>query len=220
MPSNLPLNKEEEFVNGTDIRRSYRDKLAQEILDQPPDLSPATPLNISPQLAVSLLQKAIRRGEHDLAQQATATLLMLAADRFWRRCVVIAVEEVGVADTKVVALVTAAATAGKSWRAKIGGEHRLAHIIVSMMVRADKCRSADDLAIVAAWHPALAKDRVSFAEAPTRDLLALAVGSSPLTRRALALWHAIGTVRSRTGDAGHHAPAQSPTAPSEAPAAG
>lgn len=197
----LPLNlKEEEIVNGIDIKRGYRDQLAQEILDKPLDRPNFRPLGISPQLAVSLLQKAVRRGEIGLAHQAATTLLAVSPDRFWRRCVVIAAEEIGVANFEAVALVTTAATAGKSWRVKCGGEHRLAHVIVSMMVRADKCRSADDLAIVAAWHPALAKDRVNFVEAPTRDLLALAISSSPITRRALALWSAIGTARNRTGD--------------------
>jgi hypothetical protein len=33
MPLILPLKKEEEFVNGIDIKRSSRDQLAQEILD-------------------------------------------------------------------------------------------------------------------------------------------------------------------------------------------
>jgi hypothetical protein len=187
-------------LNGTDIRRSYRDQLAQKIGEQPFGRPNVRPLSISPPLAKSLLQKAVRRGEIGLAHRAAATLLAASPDRFWRRCTVIAAEEIGVANIEAVALVTTAVTAGKSWRAKCGGEHRLAHVIVSMMVRADKCRAADDLAIVAAWHPTLAGDRVDFAEAPTRDLLALAVGSSPLPRRALALWHAIGTVRSRTGD--------------------
>jgi hypothetical protein len=200
MPLILPLLKEEENVNGTDIRRGHSDQLAQKISEQPYDRRKVRPLSISPPLAKSLLQKTVRRGEIGLAHRAAATLLAVSPDRFWRRCVVIATEEIGVANTEAVALVTTAATAGKSWRAKHGGEHRLAQVIVSMMVRADKCRAADDLAIVAAWHPALAKDRVNFVDAQTRDLLALAISSSPTTRRALALWHAIGTVRSRTGD--------------------
>ena len=187
-------------MNGIDIKRSFRDQLAREILEQPIDPSNIKPLSISSPLAKSLLQKAIRRGEIGLAHRASATLLLVAPDSFWRRCIVIAAEEIGVANVDAVALVTIAATAGKSWRAKCGGEHRVAHVIVSMMVRADKCRATDDLAVVAAWHPALAKDRVNFAKAPTRDLLALAISSSPITRRALALWHGIGTVRSRTGD--------------------
>ena len=52
-------------------------------------------LTVSPWVAMSLLQKAIRRGEERLALRAAATLL-LSPDRLWRRCGCIAFEDVGV----------------------------------------------------------------------------------------------------------------------------
>lgn len=187
-------------MNGTDIRRSHRDQLAQKISEQPFDRPNVRPLSISPPLAKSLLQKAVRRGEIGLAHRAAATLLAVAPDSFWRRCIVIAAEEIGVANTEAVALVTTAATAGKLWRAKLGGEIAVGQFITSMMANSDKCRAADDLAVVAAYHPKLAEDRRDLASAPSRDLLALAISTAPLPRRALALCYAIGTERHRSGD--------------------
>ena len=57
------------------------------------------PLAINPWQAMSLLQKAVRRGQLDLALGATSTLLDSAPDRFWRRTGVIAFEDVGVWQT-------------------------------------------------------------------------------------------------------------------------
>ena len=80
------------------------------------------PLPISPWVAMSLLQKAIRRGRNDLAQRAAATLLHdTTRDRLWRRLGVIAVEDVGLGDLAAVRLVVTALT-GKRARADLGGK--------------------------------------------------------------------------------------------------
>ncbi len=50
--------------------------------DQVPEGQPTT---LSPWVAMSLLQKAVRRGRKDLALRAAATLLRDAPDRLWRR---------------------------------------------------------------------------------------------------------------------------------------
>src|ERR1017187_9494565 len=107
-----------EHMNGPAILHTIREQLADEIFSCGEPI-PA-PLKISPWLAMSLLQKAIRRGESELAQHAAATLLLIAPDRLWRRCGAAAFEEIGVADLQTVSLVTAA-LAGKRYRATIGG---------------------------------------------------------------------------------------------------
>ena len=59
-------------MNGPIILNDARELLAHEIFGyREPKPSP---LKISPWLAMSLLQKAIRRGEGELAQHAAATL--------------------------------------------------------------------------------------------------------------------------------------------------
>jgi replication-associated recombination protein RarA len=87
------------------------------------------PLKVSPWIAMSLLQKAIRRGEERLALRAAATLLRVSPERLWRRCGCIAFEDVGVADLDTVGIVTAALI-GKRFRENLGGEWHVASCIV------------------------------------------------------------------------------------------
>jgi hypothetical protein len=69
---------------------------------------PCDPLTISPWVAMSLMQKAIRRGRKDMALRAAATLLHGSPDRLWRRLGCIAFEDIGIGGLETVALVTAA----------------------------------------------------------------------------------------------------------------
>jgi hypothetical protein len=164
------------------------------------------PLKVSPWIAMSALQKAIRRGQEQLALRAAATLFRVSPERLWRRCGCIAFEDIGVADLDTVAIVTAA-LAGKRFRASLGGEWPIASCLVSKMVHAPKCRAADDLLLAAESHPDFEDGRLQFAFSSTGDLIRIATGADPLPIRALATWFAIGTDRrpsphlsSRQGD--------------------
>lgn len=154
--------------------------------------TPCEPMNVSPWIAMSALQKAIRRGHSELAQRAAATLLTIAPDRLWRRCGCIAFEDVGVADLDTVALVTAA-LGGKRFRATLGGEWTVAGVIVKQMALAPKCRAADDLLLMVDLHPALAMQRNELSSRSTSDLLDIATGRGSLPKRALAIRYAVGT---------------------------
>jgi replication-associated recombination protein RarA len=137
-------------MNGPIILNNARELLADKIFGHREPRP--SPLKMSPWLAMSLMQKAIRRGEGELAQRAAATLLLIAPDRLWRRCGAAAFEEIGVADLETVSLVTAA-LAGKRYRATIGGEWKAASFIVDQMAKAPKCRASDDLLLTADSHP-------------------------------------------------------------------
>ncbi len=165
----------------------------QQLSDAISKSQPATcdPLNVSPWIAMSTLQKAIRRGNEPLALRAAATLLHVSPERLWRRCGCIAFEDIGVADINTVAFVTAA-LAGKRFRASLGGEWVVASYIVSKMVHAPKCRGADDLLMAAELPPAFTDARRELPAMPTRELLTLMIGDEPLPVRALACWFAIG----------------------------
>jgi len=177
-------------MNKADVLSIARQKLSEAISNfQTPSCDP---LNVSPWIVMSLMQKAIRRGEEQLALRAAATLLHVSPERLWRRCSCIAFEDVGVADLGTVAIVTAA-LAGKRNRASLGGEWRVASYIVSRMVHAPKCRGADDLLMTAELHPTFTEARREFAAMSTRELLALMIGGEALPVRALACWFAIGT---------------------------
>src|SRR5258708_26624790 len=91
-----------------------REQLAEAISKAQP--STFAPLDLSPWLAMALLQKAVRRRRDEFAQQAAATLLQTSPERLWRRCGGIAFEDIGVADLETVSLV-ASALAGKTVRA-------------------------------------------------------------------------------------------------------
>jgi hypothetical protein len=177
-------------MNGPVILNNARESLADEIFGYR-EPKPA-PLKISPWLAMSLLQKAIRRGEDQLAQRAAATLLLIAPDRLWRRCGAAAFEEVGVADLQTVSLVTAA-LAGKRYRATIGAEWKVASFIVDRMTNAPKCRAADDLLLAADSHPLFRRARTDLATKTTAELIRIATGDAALPVRALAVWYAVGT---------------------------
>src|SRR5829696_8478838 len=117
-------------MNGSDILAFTRDQLSEAVAQQDTPRPIPHPLPISPWVAMSLLQKAIRRREENFALQAAATLLQDAPDRLWRRLGCIAFEDVGVADLNVVFLTTAA-LAGKTFRARLGGEWAVAAFLVS-----------------------------------------------------------------------------------------
>ncbi|MGM4889901.1 hypothetical protein [Tardiphaga sp. 11_C7_N12_6] len=176
-------------MNGPIILNQSRENLADLLLDYR-EPAPA-PMAISPWLAMSLLQKSIRRGDAEFAQRAAATLAMVAPDKLWRRAGAAAYEEVGIADLSAVSLVTAA-LAGKRFRSTVGGEWKVASYIVNVMVGANKCRAADDLLLVADHHESLKRARVAFAEKPTTELIRIALGNGELPVRAIAAWYAVG----------------------------
>ncbi len=169
-----------------------REELAEAVGSGP--ISPPLPVECTPWVAMSIMQKAIRRGREDLALRAAATLLQDAPEKLWRRIGVIAFEDIGVADLVTAGMIVAA-LGGKTFRAKLGGERQVARAIVAAMAQARKCRSADDLLMIVERHPALEEARRTYATLPTRDLLCIATGSNPLPKRALALCYAIGTNR-------------------------
>ena len=143
---------------------------------------------------MSLLQKAVRRGELRLALKAAATLLDRAPDRVWRRVGCIAYEDLGHGSIDVVSFVTAALQ-GKRFRSNLGSEWQVLSFLIAHLVAAAKCRAADDLLMCAERHPDYVRARHDLPGSTTRSLLDVMGGSDPLPIRALAAWFAIGTVR-------------------------
>jgi hypothetical protein len=180
-------------VNGPEILHLARRDLQQAIArrGKPPN---SPPMDASPWVAMSAMQKAIRRGREDLAQAAAATLLRDAPEKLWRRIACVAYEDVGLASLETIALATAA-LAGKQVRAELGGEWAVASGLVGLLARAPKCRGADDLLMSCELHPAYAEARAKLPRLSTRDLIAVAIGPGPIHERALALWCALGTGR-------------------------
>src|SRR5258708_39382453 len=116
------------------------------------------PMDASPWVAMSAMQKAIRRGREDLALSAAATLLRDAPDKLWRRLGCIAYEDVGLAALDTVGIATVS-LGGKQARAALGGEWAVASCVIAELSQAPKCRAADDLLMACELHPAYAETR-------------------------------------------------------------
>jgi hypothetical protein len=178
-------------MNGPEILRLIRHDLQRAVAERGEPPTPQ-PMDASPWVAMSAMQKAIRRGREDLALSAAATLLRDAPDKLWRRLGCIAFEDVGIAALDAVGITTVS-LGGKQARAALGGEWTVASCVVSELCRAPKCRAADDLLMACELHPAYSEARAELPYLTTRDLISVATGQGSIQERALALWYALGT---------------------------
>ncbi|MFP6870850.1 MAG: hypothetical protein VCE91_16225 [Nitrospinota bacterium] len=72
-------------MNGFSILEYYRTNLADALRERGDEVPEFALLRISPWVAMSLMQKGIRRGRTDLALGAAATLLEVSPQRLWRK---------------------------------------------------------------------------------------------------------------------------------------
>lgn len=178
------------MIDQHDVLASFRTELASRFADFA--APPVSPLPVSAFVAASLLQKAIRRGDVDRAISAAATLLVSDPVRLWRRLGGIAFEDVGLADPCAVGFVTVM-LAGKRVRSSLGGEWRVASLLVRLLAEAPKCRAADDLLMAIETLPALKAQRARFADLLNPQLRLIALGTGGLHERALAVAYLTGT---------------------------
>lgn len=149
------------------------------------------PLDISPWVAMSALQKGIRRGDVDLALRAAVTLLQIDPARLWRRLIGIVFEDIGLGSVETIRLV-ADATLGKKVREAVGGEWHVASLIVSLMCAAPKCRATDDLFIAISHHHELAELRGTLAGVDLLEHLRRVEAHDALLGASLAALHSSG----------------------------
>ena len=117
-----------------------------EALAEEDEPTPPVPLVADRYIALSALQKAIRRGHEDLALRAAANLMIGGPHAIWRRLGIIAFEDIGVANIDAVGWVTV--VIGKpEVRQRLGGEWKVADFLIRTLCRSAKCRATDDLAI-------------------------------------------------------------------------
>lgn len=147
-------------------------------------------LLISPWVAMSMIQKSIRRGESEFALMAAATLLRLDPVKLQRRLRCIAFEDIGLADLELCQRIVErlAGSSGKLDWDTISP-------LVELMVRAPKCRAADDLLMGSDILPALAVVRRVTRLATDSELQALIVEGETIHQRAVALRNLLGTDR-------------------------
>jgi hypothetical protein len=189
-------------MNGPEILHLIRHDLQCAVARQGEPPTPR-PIEASPWVAMSVLQKAIRRGREDLALSAAATLLRDAPDKLWRRIGCIAYEDIGLAALDAVGIATVS-LGGKQARAALGGEWAVASCVVAELSRASKCRAADDLLMTCELHPAYAEARAQLPRLTTSQLIKIAAEQGAVHERALALWYALGRDRDRSTLARRH----------------
>ena len=174
----------------------FRDQVASG-LEQRAHRAPACKFT-SMSVAKSALQKSIRRGDAALALLGSQYLMEQDQSAFWRRLVIIALEDVGLGSLDVVGQVIACA-AGTKPRRQIADDWTVTSYLVSEMCRSIKDRTTDELAVLAEYQPALERSRSDLACLPLRDLLDIIHERSRSPEElAIAAWYAIGTDRYRS----------------------
>ena len=132
---------------------------------------PINPLPCDRYVARSCLQKAIRRAEPGLAQRALANLFLHDRRSAWRALTIIALEDVGVANTDLLAQIVAAQK-DRLWRAQTGGDWLVLAEIARQMAESLHCQSACDLLLRVANDPALEHARATALDSPPCELAA------------------------------------------------
>jgi hypothetical protein len=128
-------------------------------------------------IAKSLLQKAIRRGETGSALSA-ATFLISANERtFWQRLVVIACEDIGIANLDLVSTVCIVA-GSKKLRDQFGGSLFVANVLVPELCASGKDRSTDDLFEVITRSKSLSVTKAELVELDRPELFKRVTSSS------------------------------------------
>lgn len=142
-------------------------------------------------IAVSCLQKLIRRAEVDLAGRAAVTLWQIDRTALWKRLLVIAFEDIGIGDIDAVLTTTAATSA--AWRKTVGDDPSVAVGVARMLASAVKNRGTESLWTTAAGNPAFAPCRGIVGSLSIPEKLAMVADLAlPLPERAVAAWYASG----------------------------
>ena len=175
------------FRQSLEIR--YRQDLFQSM--QPSSGTVAiTPLRADKYIAMSMMQKAIRRGEYEFAFSAAQNLLNSDSRAFWRRMCIIVFEDIGIANLDLVGRITIAAGDSRL-RQKLGGDHIVAATLVSEMCNSEKDRTTDDLLEFVERSAVLRNLRDELAELDLRGRLAGAMRNDQrFSHQATAAWAA------------------------------
>jgi hypothetical protein len=149
-------------------------------------------LRLDPYATSSLLQKAIRRGEKDLAERAAMRLYRLRGKGIWRRLLVIAFEDVGIGSVECLVTTTTIALDALNGTLRFDAELAIA-FIARLLADAPKDRSSDHLVGAAFSHPIFEDARrIIAASSLTEQLDLIAEEEAALPVRAIAVWRSSG----------------------------
>lgn len=145
------------------------------------------PLPCDQWIASSAWQKAIRRGDEQTALRAASSLWQQDRRAFWRRCMLVAGEDVGIGCIKVVAEILIACTSGR-WRMQVG-DLKVALYLTQKLARANKSRLAEQMYTILSHDSQYDGLKHKLRSCTNRELAEVVIRrKAPLTERALALW--------------------------------
>lgn len=157
-------------------------------LTQPP------PVSGDRWLLSSFLHKSVRWGEVERAERAAAAFWHSDRTGFWKKIIVICVEDCGVASPDVVVSVLTAA-ASPDWRRRVG-DLRTGLYLARLLCQSLKTRIGDEILLQAERSGIHCKLREQFATASDNMLTDYITDDNrPVVERALALWYLHGTTR-------------------------
>lgn len=108
-------------------------------------------------VCASAMQKAVRRGQKEMAIKAGMALLSLKPTQLWSRLAIIVQEDIGSANIVLVGMVLWV-SGKKAWRSSHGGDVRVLQCLLSLMCDSLKSRLANDLLCIANYHADYKKD--------------------------------------------------------------
>lgn len=161
-----------------------------------PDSEPVTSgTELSKFAYSSALQKSIRRGYADNATRYAISYHHQDPEGFWRRLVVVALEDVALGGVLETAL-TMIAAKSKVWRKKYGGDEKLISYLVPKLASALKDRSSCDF-MQLLWHnPRKHRDITTLRTVSFQELSEFVLTERlPTSFRACAAWLLAGTDR-------------------------
>ena len=150
------------------------------------------PLPCDRWVAMSALQKAIRRGQVETAKRAVRTLLVTGkVEAVWKRLLIIGFEDIGLGSLDALLMVCALASE-KLIRAEYESELAALDAVVVALCKAPKDRSADLLYSIARFDPALSGFRAMLdGKSDAERLGLLAQRSLSLYERATLVLHLV-----------------------------
>ncbi|MDE1151042.1 MAG: hypothetical protein PW788_00775 [Micavibrio sp.] len=157
-------------------------------------LTAIEPMHFDKWITMSGMQKAIRRGDVDLAGRLALSLWQQDKRSLWRRLAVIAAEDVAMGDIETVLDVTVA-TKYPAWR-KTVGDAALGVQLAKRMARAAKTRYLTELYLYCDLAEGVANDREWAANASFEELaITLHDPAKEAPKQTLAMWALFGSRR-------------------------